>query len=1149
MNSVVTAEEILCSASGDLKYTSVEAGSQTNWKQGNLQLAISKTGQYVCILNYKIGHARSFSITNNVKKVSNINTNPGRVTLALKDGANISLNKGNVQEVRRLINALDEIKAAKSARKILNGTRSFDLPGQLTTTPRSKGSITPVQDSLKKTPSSNGIRPLGNTNISSARKYNGPPNGATLSQAQHVAMRRSTAGFDMDDDDDEMTGALNATISSDDETSGGVSALFVDEQDDQLDKENRSMSEPRGVYHQRRKEGVSIFMQSCSEKIQQAEEKKAKTPVVAMTNKNFYGSRGKEMAFMSRLGGGAALSQRTNSAVKRPGYMEPTSNYIKKQRTLDAYDGWRTKSLVSKPNNISLHGFSNLGNTCYMNAILQSLFGLNSFTNDLLKAGTMQAVRDVSLYWAVTSLLEAKQQRVSAEQMGNKLRLVKTAISVTATRFSGFMQHDAHEFLCQCMDQLKEDVDVANKERQNEAEKAGVDLPPQLPCPITCNFEFEVLHTIRCKECAKETTKTEEFYDLSVDMPRISIKAGLSASIQTALDQFFKPEEIEYTCSECGGKSASVVHKFTKLPRILILHLKRYTFDIEASVNAKLRQPIGIPKYLTLAWHCNKETLSPVPVTRIKKLLGATPSSSDILPDDNHLHDGNNHSNIRKRLNFPSSPDSESRPHFHFKSKRPRQISDSDLEKDPFNTSNDEETQKALEESKAEDEKRRQEEDAMKKAIEDSKHDVGGVDGVKDLARMTEEEQLEYALALSRGDCPTLPAADANGNHKFTGATLQNGHDVWLNGHDAWSNGIESANDGSDINGVDEPDVKLAEFGELTQRLTTDSGDVSLTKLADYPQLGELEQGQHAESSRTGDLHNGEMEMHTSASFQPQIFVNGTEQFANGQWENRETTVNNVGDMPALEQSNGDSGFASPDMNGQLDNTEASGNHDNEDFKLTANDSAIDIPPPSKGSKTDYSNVIDLCGDDGNDPQQSAGGKDTAVSAGGEDTGGNGLSYAELKAKEEEEIRRATELSLQDCKHLEETEEAQLRRAQEMSLEEFNKSMEESMDWDHSPPADEKPTEESPMYTMEQLEAINANLDNGNMPHSYRLVSVVNHIGTSSSAGHYVSDVYNTKKDSWFSYDDSDVQKIQESVVREERQRSGYIFFYAVNYD
>ena len=76
-----------------------------------------------------------------------------------------------------------------------------------------------------------------------------------------------------------------------------------------------------------------------------------------------------------------------------------------------------------------------------MNAILQSLFGLNSFTNDLLRPEVMRAVEEVSLYWAVTCLLKAKQQRQPSHKIGSQLRMVKTAISATATRFSGFMQH------------------------------------------------------------------------------------------------------------------------------------------------------------------------------------------------------------------------------------------------------------------------------------------------------------------------------------------------------------------------------------------------------------------------------------------------------------------------------------------------------------------------------------------------------------------------------------------------------------------------------------------------------------------------------------------------------------------------------------
>ena len=86
--------------------------------------------------------------------------------------------------------------------------------------------------------------------------------------------------------------------------------------------------------------------------------------------------------------------------------------------------------------------------------------------------------------------------------------------------------------MCQCLDQLKEDVDNAAKKKKRSLDNDGNEIPleddaisppstPPPPCPITQNFEFKVLHTIRCKECGEEVTKTEEFYDLSVDMPRM----------------------------------------------------------------------------------------------------------------------------------------------------------------------------------------------------------------------------------------------------------------------------------------------------------------------------------------------------------------------------------------------------------------------------------------------------------------------------------------------------------------------------------------------------------------------------------------------------------------------------------------------------
>lgn len=68
---------------------------------------------------------------------------------------------------------------------------------------------------------------------------------------------------------------------------------------------------------------------------------------------------------------------------------------------------------------------------------------------------------------------------------------------------------DAHEFLSQCLDQLKEDVEKVNKSCRNETsawdESQGTRLGEETDtsrvytCPVTVNMEFEVQHTIMCK--------------------------------------------------------------------------------------------------------------------------------------------------------------------------------------------------------------------------------------------------------------------------------------------------------------------------------------------------------------------------------------------------------------------------------------------------------------------------------------------------------------------------------------------------------------------------------------------------------------------------------------------------------------------------
>uniref|UniRef100_A0A8C9EH18 Ubiquitin carboxyl-terminal hydrolase 37 n=1 Tax=Pavo cristatus TaxID=9049 RepID=A0A8C9EH18_PAVCR len=286
-----------------------------------------------------------------------------------------------------------------------------------------------------------------------------------------------------------------------------------------------------------------------------------------------------------------------------------------KDSSSKSYVGYPVPGVMDGPT------FSNLGNTCYMNAILQSLFSIQSFANDLLKQGIPWKKIPLNALIRRFAHLLAKKDVSSPEVKKELLKKVKSAISATAERFSGYMQNDAHEFLSQCLDQLKEDMEKLNKTWKSEPVpnddsspgRASDDLSATkvYTCPVISNLEFEVQHSIICKTCGETVTKREQFNDLSIDLPRRK-KLFPSRSIQDSLDLFFRAEEIEYSCEKCNGKSAVVTHKFNRLPRVLILHLKRYSFNVALSLNHKVGQQVVIPRYLTLLSHCTESTRLPL---------------------------------------------------------------------------------------------------------------------------------------------------------------------------------------------------------------------------------------------------------------------------------------------------------------------------------------------------------------------------------------------------------------------------------------------------------------------------------------------------------------------------------------------------------
>lgn len=705
-------------------------------------------------------------------------------------------------------------------------------------------------------------------------------------------------------------------------------------------KENDSSSNNKAMTDPSRK-----YLTSCREKqlsLKQAEENRT-SGLLPLQSSSFYGSRAGSKDYSSGVTNldRCNVSSQTPSAKRSLGFLpQPTPLSVKKLRCNQDYAGWNRPRVPLSSHQQQLQGFSNLGNTCYMNAILQSLFSLQSFANDLLKQSIpWKKIPFNALIRRFANLL-IKKDICNSETKKELLKKVKNAISATAERFSGYVQNDAHEFLSQCLDQLKEDMEKLNKTWKTEPVLGEENLPDTsatkvFTCPVITNLEFEVQHSIICKACGETIPKREQFNDLSIDLPRRK-KPLPPRSIQDSLDLFFRAEELEYSCEKCGGKCALVRHKFNRLPRVLILHLKRYSFNVALSLNNKLGQQVIIPRFLTLASHCTESTKPPV------TLGWSAPVAMKFT--------------FKSKSSVTSCLDSDSEDELKRSVVLSQRLCDL-----PGNEQYQEDVEKDLKLCRLE---------PGKAELENSGFD-----------RMSEEEVLAAVLEISRREAsPVLSPED-------------------------------------DDKPTSSPDTGFAED--------------------DIPEMPENPDAMEIEKSKT-------------------------------------------------------------------------------------------ITEPGPASFTEITKDCDE-NKENKTPEGSQGEVDWLQ------------QYDVDREREEQELQQALAQSLQEQEAWEQKEDDDLKRATELSLQEFNNSFLDSLGSDEDSGNEDVFDME---YTEAEAEELKRNAETGALPHSYRLISVVSHIGSTSSSGHYISDVYDIKKQAWFTYNDLEVSKIQEAAVQSDRDRSGYIFFY-----
>ncbi|XP_059495230.1 ubiquitin carboxyl-terminal hydrolase 8 isoform X1 [Stegostoma tigrinum] len=292
---------------------------------------------------------------------------------------------------------------------------------------------------------------------------------------------------------------------------------------------------------------------------------------------------------------------RVNRETKPPGYSktEISSPSASQIRNLNPVYGGMGRALT---------GLRNLGNTCYMNSILQCLcntphlaeyFNKNFYQQDINRSNILGHKGEVAEEFGVImkSLWSGQYKCISPKDFKGRIGKINDT-------FAGYVQQDSQELLLFLMDGLHEDLNKADRKRYKEESTDSLDDTRAADLAwqkhkllnesiIVALFQGQFKSTVQCLTCHKRSRTFEAFMYLSLPLPSSS-----KCSLQDCLKLFSKEEKLtdnnRFHCSNCKAHRDSTKKlEIWKLPPILLIHLKRFSY--EGRWKQKLQTNVDFP--------------------------------------------------------------------------------------------------------------------------------------------------------------------------------------------------------------------------------------------------------------------------------------------------------------------------------------------------------------------------------------------------------------------------------------------------------------------------------------------------------------------------------------------------------------------------
>ncbi|XP_038906092.1 ubiquitin carboxyl-terminal hydrolase 20-like [Benincasa hispida] len=231
-------------------------------------------------------------------------------------------------------------------------------------------------------------------------------------------------------------------------------------------------------------------------------------------------------------------------------------------------------------------GLANLGNTCFINAILQCLTHTAPFVEGLRSAN-----HDVPCNSEDFCVLCAIREHIelSLTSLGgiiSPLKLVDN-LNYFSSFFRRYQQEDAHEFMQCFLDKLERCLVSEAKDRISSEDD---DLVNKV-------FGGRLISNLCCCSCGHSSETHEPLVDLSLEIENVD-------SLSSALESFTKVERIgdpetKFKCENCNEEVLVEKQlKLEKIPLVATFHLKRFKAD--CSFVEKIEKHLDFPLELDL---------------------------------------------------------------------------------------------------------------------------------------------------------------------------------------------------------------------------------------------------------------------------------------------------------------------------------------------------------------------------------------------------------------------------------------------------------------------------------------------------------------------------------------------------------------------